>query len=73
MMELGLKRALDKGLKAKATLIFYLGQFSMANMVRNFLKERLTPLQDYNLTKWLIDQLANYYPETLRNILVLDS
>lgn len=59
-MELGIKRALDKGTKAKATLVFYLGQFSMANM-------------DYTFTRWLINHLANYYPETLRNILVVDS
>jgi len=53
-------KALTAGLKARGTLIFYLGEFSMSNM-------------DYNFTQWLIDQLANNYPETLKHILVVDS
>jgi hypothetical protein len=71
-MEWGLKRALERGVKARATLSFYLGEFSMSNMVRSK-RRSCSSIQDYNFTHWLVQQLANYYPETLRNILVVDS
>eukprot|EP01126_Amoeba_proteus_P043803 TRINITY_DN482_c0_g1_i4.p2 TRINITY_DN482_c0_g1~~TRINITY_DN482_c0_g1_i4.p2 ORF type:complete len:104 (-),score=21.08 TRINITY_DN482_c0_g1_i4:194-505(-) len=59
-MEWGLKKALDRGIKPQATMVFNLSRFSMANM-------------DYNIVNWLIQQLTNNYPETLRHILVVEA
>jgi len=60
-MESGIRRAKSRGKgESGATCIMYLGDFGLSNM-------------DYSVVRYLIDALANYYPETLANVLLVDA
>jgi len=61
MMEYGMKKWRAGEIKtARATVVFDMADFSMANM-------------DYHLVKYLVDTLQTHYPEVLAHIYVVDS